>query len=208
MIKILNRATWKLAAITIILAGNLCVIAAPKIQGDIEPKVAEAIVLFRNGQIQKAIAQFREIGDPAVPAARELLQTDVGSRGMPQLLLSGFIASTEGEGANVALVELLSDSSPYLRGVAASSIGKRKLKAAVPQLISLLNDKEVYLTTHVTHPNGYDREPSSIDVPTLVRDAAIDALQLITGKKLARSASREKQAQAWLQWWQKQKARK
>jgi HEAT repeat protein len=208
MSKELNTVTWVFLITTIILAGNLSVCAASPAQSDAEAKIAVAVALFRSGEVQKAVADFRNIGDPAVPAALELLRADVGWRGMPQVLLSGFIASTTGARADAALIELLSNDSPYLRGFAAASVGKRRLKASVPKLIELLRDKDVYLTTHITHPHGYDREPLSADVSSLVRDAAIDALELVAGKRLARNQSRPRQAEAWLRWWQKQNARK
>jgi hypothetical protein len=205
--KVLNSATRILAVMIVSLMAASCVIATPRTQGDTESKISEAVALFHNGQIPKAIAQLRIIGDPAVPAALELLRTDVGSHGATQFLLSGFIASVDGNRANVALLELLSDSSPYLRGLAASSLGRRKLKSAVPQLINLVNDKEVYLTTHVTHPYRNDREEPSVDIPTLVRDVTIDALRAITGKTLAGNETKDRQAAAWVQWWKKQQTR-
>ena len=208
MSKKLDTVTWIFLITTIIFAGHLSVFAASPAQRDMEAKIAEAVALFRSGEVQKAVAHFRNIGDPAVPAALELLQSDVGSRGLPQLLLSGFIASTDGARADAALIELLSNGSPYVRGFAAASVGKRKLKASVPKLIGLLRDKDVYLTTHITHPYGYDREPSSADISTLVRDAAIDALELVEGRPLARNQSRHRQAEAWLRWWQKRNRRK
>jgi HEAT repeat protein len=189
------------------LVATPSIVAATRTQTDTDAKISQAIALFNDREIQKALVLLRSIGDPAVPAAVQLLHTDIGSHGAPQLLLSGFIASVEGSRANAALLELLTDSSPYLRGVAASTVGKRKLKAAVPRLVDLLDDKEVYLITHATHPQGYGREPDSADVPTLVRDVAIDALRSITGKTLARAETKDRQADAWVRWWKKQHAR-
>lgn len=200
MSKVLNGDTWKriiwFSLVASVLIGNLPVVAAPGTQNNIETRISEAVALFHNRQIPQAVGKFRGIGDPAVPAVMELLKTDVGSRGMPLLLLTGFFSSTKGARADAALIELLSKESPYLRGFAASLIGKRKLRVAVPHLIKLLDDKEVYITTTSSH---YP------DMHTLVRDEAIDALQSITGKTFARNKSRGRQAEAWLEWWREQK---
>ena len=207
MWKKLNKGTWLFLLATALLVGNPSVLATSPAQSDVEAKTAEAVALFRRGQFQEAITQFGTIGDPAVPAALDLLRADAGSHGVPQVLLI-FIASTNGARADAALIELLSHDSPYVRGFAATSVGKRKLKASIPKLIGLLRDRSVYLTTHTTHPYGYDREPSGANVPTLVRDAAIDALELIAGKTLTRNPNREKQAEAWLRWWKRQNLRR
>jgi hypothetical protein len=79
--------------------------------------------------------------------------------------------------------------------VAASHLGERRLRDAIPHLINLLHDKEVYKTVVQTHPETEE------DV--LVRDVAIEALEDITGMTLARRGSRDEQVKAWLRWWQR-----
>jgi HEAT repeat protein len=203
MSKKLNRATWNsivgLVLLTSILTVNLCAFAVTQAQNNVESKIAQAVSLFKNKEISKALAIFREVGDPAIPAVMQLLHSDVEPKGAVLIYLSSFIASTKGERADAALIQLLADESSFLRGDAAREVGNRKLSSALPKLIGLLSDTEVHYTISMTDPY---REKN-----ILVRDSAVEALQSITGKVLAKGKSRDEQVKAWLEWWRKQRKR-
>src|SRR4029453_17153475 len=91
------------------------------------------------------------------------------------------------------------EKSPSLRGYAVSSVGTRKLEAAVPRLAGLLQDREVYL--HVVVNDG-------VDYDVLIREKAIEALESITLLVLEKKGSQDKKVRAWLRWWQKQQNQK
>jgi hypothetical protein len=160
-------------------------------------RVNEAVALFRNKQYDKAMSQFRDLGGKAIPAVSNLIQSEEVPISVRMFGLFGFISSIEGDSANGALIELLSARIPFLRGQSAGELGRRKVKAAIPSLIHLLDDKEIYLTTTSTDPWREEH--------TLVRDAAIGALEAITGKKLEKHRSYEEKAKAWVHWWNQQK---
>lgn len=159
--------------------------------------VNEAVELFRNRQYDKSMSLLRNLGERGIPAALNLLQSEEVPVGVPMFRLFGFISSIEGETADKALVELLSAKIAFLRGQSARELGRRKNKAAIPNLIQLLKDKDIYLTTSITDP--YREEH------TLVRDVAIDALEAIAGRTLKEHRSYEEKAKAWVRWWNQQK---
>jgi HEAT repeat protein len=162
-------------------------------------RVNEAVALFRNKQYDKAMSQFRELGEKAIPAVLNLIQSEEGPIPIRMFGLFGFISSIEGASANRALIELLSARIAFFRGQSAGELGRRKVKAAIPNLIQLLDDKEICLTTTITDP--YREEH------TLVRDVAIGALEVITGRKLETHRSYEQKAKAWVRWWNQQKTK-
>jgi hypothetical protein len=175
----------------------LCPPRAAKAQSDVEAKVQEGIKFILNREIPKGMAQLKELGSPAVPHVLDYVSREAYRYPLIKiLLLHYFVSLTKGEGADAALIKLLGAEQPELRGYAASELGKRKVKAAVPRLVLLLNDKAN--TTVIRDVN--DRSPD-----VLVRDAAIGALEAITEIKLAKGKSKEKQAKAWLSWWQKER---
>lgn len=213
MMNLLGNKSWKgtmcLLLAASMLASNLYIYAMPRTQGDVESRIAEAVALYHNKQISQAVTKFREIGEPAVPAVMELLKTAISSGGMPMLILTGFFSATTGQQVDMALIELLSSESPYVRGFAAISLGQRKLRIAVPQLIKLLEDKGIYLTrntiSHLYTRGNKDAEVVVEENHILVRDKAVEALESITGLRLAKKKSGETKAKAWLGWWQRQK---
>lgn len=165
-------------------------------QTDVEAKVQEAVSFIRNREIQRGMAQLKELGSPSVPYVLDYVSREAYRYPLIKtLLLEHFVSLTRGDEADSALIKLLSDKQPELRGYAASELGKRKVKSAIPGLVSLLNDKAD--TRIIVHLND-----SSPDV--LVRDSVIGALESITGIKLVKGKSKEKQAKAWLGWWRKQ----
>ncbi len=165
-------------------------------QYDVEAKVQEAVNFILNREIPRGMAQLKELGSPAVPYVLDYMSREAYRYPLLKiLLLQNFVSLTRGEEADAALIKLLSDNQPELRGYAASELGKRKVKSAIPQLISLLNDKAH--TTVIRHLN--DRSPD-----VLVRDSAIAALESIAAIKLAKGKNKQKQAKAWSSWWQKQ----
>jgi HEAT repeat protein len=160
-------------------------------------RVSEAVALFRNKQYDTAMSQFRDLGEKAIHAVLNLIQSEELPVGLPMFRLFGFISSIESETANRALIELLSAKRAFLRGQSAGELARRKVKAAIPNLIQLVDDKEICLTTSITDPY---REQH-----TLVRDTAIDALEAITGEKLSKNRSYEEKAKAWAGWWHQQR---
>jgi hypothetical protein len=167
-------------------------------QQDDADRVNEAVKLFRNKQYDKAMSQFRDLGEKAIPAVLNLIQSEEVPIGVRMFALFGFISSIQGESANRALIELLSARIALLRGQSAGELGRRKVKAAIPNLIQLLDDKEICWSKTITDP--YREEH------TLVRDVAIDALEAITGKKMEKRRNYEERAKAWARWWSQQKA--
>ena len=142
------------------------------------------------------MAQLKELGAPAVPYVLDYVSREAYRYPLiKMLLLQNFVSLMRGDEADAALIKLLSDKQPELRGYAASELGVRKVSSAVPLLVSLLNDKAN--TTLI-------RDTNDLSPDVLVRDSAIGALESITGIKLAKDKSKEKQAKAWLGWWQKQ----
>lgn len=158
--------------------------------------VNDAVALFRNNQYDKAMSQFRELGEKAIPAVMKLIQSEEIPFPVRIFRLFGFISSIESETANGALIELLSAKNAFLRGRSSGELGRRKVKAAIPNLIHLLNDKEIYLTTTITDPYREEHR--------LVRDAAVVALEEITERKLEKHRSYEEKAKAWVRWWNQQ----
>jgi hypothetical protein len=139
------------------------------------------------------MARLRAIGAPAVPFVLDYIREGHGS--IAKIILLSFVSSTKGKEADDAVFSLLWDKYPTLRGYAASEMGARKLQAAVPRLIELLSDKEVY--THVVVNDGEDYD-------VLVRDNAVESLESINGLVLEKKGNQDKKARAWLRWWQKQ----
>jgi HEAT repeat protein len=164
-------------------------------QDDMREKVQAAVGLLLKDR-SGAMAQLRGLGEPAVPYVVEILESQKKPTVQVRMALLSFISEARSRESNAALISLLSSSEPYERGFAAVELGRRKLDGGIPKLIALLNDKEIYLSRHITDP--YREEH------TLVRDTVIDSLQSITGHTLAKGKSREEQAKAWLRWWQKQ----
>jgi hypothetical protein len=166
-----------------------------KIQNDVRAKAQEAINFILSRDIPRGMAPLKELGSPAVPHVLDYVSREAYRYPLIKtLLLHNFVSLTRGEEADAALIKLLDDGRPELRGFAASELGRRKVKAAVPHLVRRLNDEAN--TTTIRWLN--DRSPD-----VLVRDAAIGALEAITGIKL-NGKTRGKQVKAWLRWWQKE----
>jgi hypothetical protein len=167
-------------------------------QVDLRPRVAEAVAQFHKDPAS-ARSQLQKLGSPAIPFIVERICS--GDEKIPvnkvrrDPFLVDIIAKYRTKESDDALMKLLSSKCPNIRGLAATYIGNRRTRSAIPQLINLLGDKEIYLGYIVTHGQDYE---------VLVRDVAIDALQKITGKKLATRSNKDDQAQAWLDWWAKQ----
>ena len=168
----------------------------PNPQSELRTKVSEAARLFPK-EAKTSRKQLISFGEPAVPFIVEIIQSDPNLDPVKKAFLIDVIASIHGEKSDAGLVSLLSDGDPYVRGLAVSYITKRKLQAAIPHLISLLEDKAVYKT--VVHT-----DPSSTQV-VLVRDVAIEALQATTGIAVRPRGTKDEQVRAWMRWWGKQK---
>jgi hypothetical protein len=188
-----------------VIAGLLLLLLGASIsakpQDELKAKVDDAIKLIFNKEIPKGMTQLKELGSPAVPYVLDYMSRDGYQRPVIKLLLlDNFVSLTRGAEADAALIKLLSDKQPELRGYAANELGKRKVKPAIPHLVERLNDKA---STIVIRQMNDD---PNFDV--LVRDLAIGALEAITDMKLAEGKSKEKQAKAWLRWWKKQQESK
>ena len=164
-------------------------------QDETRAKVAEAVNLLRTDRLL-AVSRLRALGALAVPFLVEVLKSMDQPVVPVRLILLNFIAETKGGESDAALIELSSDSEPYIRGFAAVAPGERKVGAAIPNLVALLNDKEIYMSHVTTDPYREEHR--------LVRDAAIAALRSITGQNVARGKSQEEQAKSWQRWWRKQ----
>ena len=175
-----------------ILSLSLLAKAVGNPQEDVKVKTAEALKLLSKN-IPEGLAQLRALGAPAVPFVFDYIRERHDS--IIKIILLPFLSSTKGKEADDAVLSLLWDKDPWLRGYAAYAVGARKLEAGVPRLIELLKDKEVY--THVVVDDGEDYD-------VLVRDNAIEALETINGLVLEKKGSKGKKAKAWLRWWQKQ----
>jgi hypothetical protein len=161
-------------------------------QEDVKAKAEEALKNF-NKNVPENMARLRALGAPAVPLVIDYIREGHGP--IVKIILLSFVSSTKGKEADDAVLSLLWDKDPTLRGYAATAASARKLQAAVPRLVELLNDKEV--ATHVVVMDGEDYD-------VLVRDNAVEALESINGLVLEKKGSKDKKAKAWLRWWQKQ----
>lgn len=174
---------------------------ASVLQGDLQLRVSQAVESFAKDPLGTQ-EQLQSMGPAAIPFILEFIclsDEATFKKVTRDPVLVEIIASYSNKEADDALLKLLSSECAHIRGLAASYAGRRKQQSAVPCLVNLLEDKEIYLGLAVSH--GEDNE-------ILVRDVAIEALQNITGKKLANRSSKEKQAEAWLEWWLKQKKSK
>lgn len=179
------------------LALTLCSPAAANVatcQDELKAKVSEAAGLFPK-EAETSRKQLISFGENGIPFIAEIIQSDVNLNPIKKAFLMDVIASIPGEKSEGALIALLSDLDPYVRGLAISYISNRKLRAAIPSFIPLLSDHAVYKTVVQTDPSS--------ERNILVRDAAIEALQAISETVLASNSSREKQAKAWRAWWDK-----
>ncbi len=175
---------------------SMCTALTCAPQDNLQAKVIQAVDLPFPQQAENTRRQLTALGAPAIPFIVDVIRSNTSLNPVKKIFLIGIVANMKGEQSTTALVNFLSDSDPHVRGVAASYLGTRKFKAAVPYLVNLLGDKEVYKTTVQTDP--------AAEQNVLVRDVAIEALQAINGIALAQRGSKEDQVKAWLRWWRKQ----
>jgi hypothetical protein len=165
-------------------------------QNTLQEKVLQAINLPFPDKAVSTRSQLTELGPAAAPYIVEAIRSRDDLHAIRKTFLIDTLAGMCGTEIEDALLRLLSDNDPYVRGLTTTYLAKRKLTSSIPYLINLLNDQGVYKTINQTDP------PITRDI--LVRDVAIDALEATTKMVLAPKGSRGKQAQAWLQWWRKQ----
>lgn len=168
-------------------------------QDDLSAQVSKAVGLFSSSPTL-ARKELKELGPSAFPYLLRIIREDPGLGTIKKTLLIDAIARDETEKGASALVELLAESDPYVRGLAISYLGKRRYRPAISHLIKLLDDRGVFVTTIKTDP--YREEPE------LVRDKAMEALQAITGKRMDRRTTQDERARAWVRWWEKQQRSK
>jgi hypothetical protein len=169
-------------------------------QDDLKTKVRKIIELPFPKDAEKSRKELRRLGAPAIPYIFTVVESDSQMNPIKKTFLIDVIASFRDESSVSALMDLLSNNDPYVRGLAATHLGEQRSRAALPKLISLLNDRGVYKTVEYTDPSS--------EQLVLVRDVAIDALQTVTGAVLARHGTKEQQAQAWMRWWRKHRGKK
>lgn len=169
---------------------------ANNVQDNLRDEVLQAINLPFPSEATNTRTQLSALGPPATPFIVEFIAAHENLHPIKKTFLVDIIAAMKGEQADSALLELLSDNDSYVRGLAVTYLGKRKLTSSIPYLIKLLSDKEVYKTINQTDP--------AAEQDVLVRDVAIEALQATTGVALAHRDSKEEQVKAWLRWCQKQ----
>jgi len=163
---------------------------------DLRDSVRKAIDLPFPKDANESREQLLHFGAHATPFIAQTIRSDAKMNPIKKAFLVDVIARITGEESGSALIKLLSDDDPLLRGLGATYLGKRKSSSAIPNLIKLLRDQGVYET--VAH-----NDPAS-EHAVLVRDVAIESLQAVTGTVLAPQGSKEQQAQEWMRWWQAQ----
>lgn len=174
--------------------GSITVVCAP--QDDLRGRVSQAVNRPFPREAESTRQQLAALGAPALPFIIENIRANASLTPIKKAFLVDVIAGMNGSQSAATLISLLDDPDPYVRGMAASYLGKRRLKDAVPHLVGLLNDKEVYKTVVRTDP--------AAEEDILVRDIALEALRATTRIALARRSSKDEQAKAWLHWWQRQ----
>lgn len=159
---------------------------------DLKDSVRKAIDLPFPKDANESREQLLRFGPPATPLIAEAIRSDSKMNPIKKAFLVDVIGRITGEESDSTLISLLSDNEPHVRGLAATYLGKRRVRAAIPNLINLLNDQDVYITITYTDPAS--------EHPVLVRDVAIESLQAVTGTVLAPQGSKEQQAQEWVRW--------
>lgn len=178
----------------------LCVgIPAHGFQGEIATRVTRAIDLMSH-QPKAARREFERMGAPAFPHILRAIRDDNGLGPIKKAFLVDVIGKSRTKEAASALTEMLSYSDAFVRGLAVSHLGKRRYRPAIPYLVKLLDDRNVFVTNMQTDPDRNE--------PVLVRDNAMEALQAITGKTMDAGATQDERAQAWVRWWEKQQRAK
>lgn len=179
---------------------------SPVNQVSSKAKVDEVARLLRQNKFTEAEAELHKLGPPAIPHMLDAVRANLPGRPPVVSVFLQFIISSESPEAESAVASLLSDKSAYLRGQTVSylrSFGARKVRqASLPYLIGLLRDTEIWLsgkTTRLINPDPAEIE--EIPFEFTVSDEAIEALQNITGMKLAEKGNKDEQGKAWLQWW-------
>lgn len=191
----MTRSQMVRCTLICLLTLSICSAASREPQDDVKTQVQESIDLPFPKDAHKSRKELEELGAPAIPYILAVVESDSKMNPIKKTFLIDIIASFRNKSSVSALIDLLSNNDPYVRGVATTRLGKKRSRAALPKLISLLNDQEVYKAIEYTDPSS--------EQLVLVRDVAIDALQSVTGKVLARHGTKEQQVEAWKWWWRK-----
>ena len=100
-------------------------------------KVKSAInSIFANKTLSKVSASLRDIGTPAVPCVLEYMSRDGYKRPVIKIILLDFVSKSEGAVAEDALIALLKDQQPELRGYAVFELGSEKYSVQYHRLLS------------------------------------------------------------------------
>lgn len=175
------------------LAAPVCVAATRKQKDDLRDKVLQIISRPFPGEAEASRKQLVALGPPAIPWIVEAVRSDVNLMPIKKAFLIDVISRISDRDASSAMIRLLEDDDPFVRGLSASRLGGLRSRTAIPHLIRLLHDKEVYQTVVQTDP--------AAEQDILVRDVAIEALRATTGMALAERDSKYEQVKAWTYWW-------
>ncbi len=149
--------------------------------------------LLNQGRVSEAVAAFQAIGQPACPVLASIILKNELEFPVKRRLFS-VIEKTHGQKSDDAVLAILEGPQPHFRGLAAAEAGRRSLKQAVPKLIEMLTDDAVYMTIVQTDP--------ATERTIRVSDAAITALEAITGKKM-KNKTKEEKIRMWQDWWRR-----
>lgn len=183
------------ACATICLFANPQKIAA---QDEMEKQIDAAThVLLKNRS--KGYAEFNKIGAKVIPYLVKIIfddevkQTPFQKAVRVSFHFVSVIAQFENDEAETALITLLTHPEPHIRGMVALHLAGRKSEKSIPNLVSLLNDENIYvIESSSAEPDKY----------ILVRDVVVQALEEITETKLLPDQDYKAKAKAWAEWWQ------
>lgn len=180
-------------ALVCMLAAPVCGAATCKQKDDLRDKVLQIISRPFPREAEASREQLMALGSPAIPWIVEAIRSDAKLTPIKKAFLVDVISRISGRDASSTMIRLLEDDDPFVRGLSASRLGELRSGTAIPHLIRLLHDKEVYQTVVQTDP--------AAEQDILVRDVAIEALRATTGMALAERDSKDEQVKAWTHWW-------
>jgi HEAT repeat protein len=155
----------------------------------------EARALLDQGRISESCEVFAAHGTESVEYIVSLFRLNAYPDS--RAFLGWFLVKIPGPEVDAALIQLLTDPSARIRGLIAEVLGVRCTRGAVPALVGCLSD------THETDLVLVRTDLIPRQIPILVRDRAVWALEGITGQSLRPSGSDEDKAEAWRSWWVK-----
>lgn len=160
-------------------------------------RLSEALAMLKTTDFRAGLKILRQIGDPAVPAALELLLTERETIGAARIFVCDFILSTNGPEFEKALPILAMDQDTYFRGMTARAIGIKGNRKFTNILIDLLQDRREFLKEEWTDPAG-ERSIS-------VQETSEESLAKLYPKKVKKELPLTEKVKRWLDLWDKNK---